>query len=511
MPSWTPRPRISFVSGSLAQPQIDAESHGGAQLVVIDTDGPALISRGTAAQLGLAADATCALLQLASGSDCVLAVSVVDGEAEGGAGHVSDGQVAITAVQQYNLHLSVGMLEDFRLFVPPAGVPFELVDVEGEVTLLGGTEGSTEEAVQVDVRALTRELLRLCFRAVLAVNEVLVLAVGGRQLLLRITATNTLDAEAQDEGVAYHCYRGLLTQDTQIYLHSPGTQQASAAAAAPEDGGRQQQHAENAAAAELLPQSLAAARAGVVLLNARQRPPAGFSRSSVKVVTNDGEWFPVKRVLLRPCIALTTALRAEQAGLSEAEVPVDVDTLTFDRVLLFLEALALGQEPPSFGLHLCPPLLAAARWLGLRPLEEHCQERLGESSSRLRFYSFDEVRQLNAAGGCWLILDGMVLDVTCWLPEHPGGSKIIPRQALNLDCSRMFELYHASRESFVFLRQFYFGEIAPEDRDLVPAPDEPPSSEFLQQLHDFTPWRLQVEVATHLGSRHAAARASKRT
>lgn len=78
-------------------------------------------------------------------------------------------------------------------------------------------------------------------------------------------------------------------------------------------------------------------------------------------------------------------------------------------------------------------------------------------------------------------------------------------------CSRMFELYHASRESFVFLRQFYFGEIAPEDRDLVPAPDEPPSSEFLQQLHDFTPWRLQVEVATHLGSRHAAARASKRT
>lgn len=66
-------------------------------------------------------------------------------------------------------------------------------------------------------------------------------------------------------------------------------------------------------------------------LSCRQRPPAGFSRSSVKVVTNDGEWFPVKRVLLRPCIALTTALRAEQAGLSEAEVPVDVDTLTFDR------------------------------------------------------------------------------------------------------------------------------------------------------------------------------------
>lgn len=29
-----------------------------------------------------------------------------------------------------------------------------------------------------------------------------------------------------------------------------------------------------------------------------------------------------------------------------------------------------------------------------------------------------------------------VLDVTRWLPEHPGGSRIIPKQALNLDCRR---------------------------------------------------------------------------
>ena len=45
----------------------------------------------------------------------------------------------------------------------------------------------------------------------------------------------------------------------------------------------------------------------------------------------------------------------------------------------------------------------------------------------------------------------MILDVTRWLPEHPGGDTIIPAQALNLDCSRFFEVYHASRESFVYL------------------------------------------------------------
>lgn len=176
------------------------------------------------------------------------------------------------------------------------------------------------------------------------------------------------------------------------------------------------------------------------------------------------------------------------------------------RVLIFLEALALGREPPAFGVHLLPQLLAAAQHLGLRDLEvrwgsragllcsnsccgagvagwpqpssarfrlrkpscashpaclvgsqttkslaaplargmstarsgwaslgtrnsqrnrvssslplalqEYCQERLGDSTARLREYRFEEIRQLNAAGGCWLILDGMVLDVTRWV------------------------------------------------------------------------------------------------
>ena len=46
---------------------------------------------------------------------------------------------------------------------------------------------------------------------------------------------------------------------------------------------------------------------------------------------------------------------------------------------------------------------------------------------------------------------GMILDVTRWLPEHPGGSAIIPAQALNIECSRFFELYHVSRESFLYI------------------------------------------------------------
>ena len=44
-----------------------------------------------------------------------------------------------------------------------------------------------------------------------------------------------------------------------------------------------------------------------------------------------------------------------------------------------------------------------------------------------------------------------------WLPEHPGGNSIIPKQALNVDGTVWFETYHASRKSFLYLEQFYIG------------------------------------------------------
>lgn len=45
----------------------------------------------------------------------------------------------------------------------------------------------------------------------------------------------------------------------------------------------------------------------------------------------------------------------------------------------------------------------------------------------------------------WLLLDGMVLDVGRWLPEHPGGATIIPKQSLDCDCGRFFEVWRRGR------------------------------------------------------------------
>ena len=51
--------------------------------------------------------------------------------------------------------------------------------------------------------------------------------------------------------------------------------------------------------------------------------------------------------------------------------------------------------------------------------------------------------------------------------------QIIPRQALNYEAGRFFEVYHSSRESFTFLKHFYVGEIRPEDLKDVPLPPPP--------------------------------------
>ena len=58
-----------------------------------------------------------------------------------------------------------------------------------------------------------------------------------------------------------------------------------------------------------------------------------------------GQYFPVKAKLLRPCIALTSAVMAGRGVHEDAvrKVNVQVDCCTFDRVLLYLEASAKGK------------------------------------------------------------------------------------------------------------------------------------------------------------------------
>ena len=61
-------------------------------------------------------------------------------------------------------------------------------------------------------------------------------------------------------------------------------------------------------------------------------------------------------------------------------------------------------------------------------------------------------------------------------------------------------LYHASRESFTYLREFYIGELYPDELSCVPRSGEEPSADFMQQLREFSrPFRhvYKPEEAIH--------------
>ena len=191
--------------------------------------------------------------------------------------------------------------------------------------------------------------------------------------------------------------------------------------------------------------------------------------------------------LLRPCLSLTKYVRDQ--AVETPEIRVNIDCCTFDRVLLFLLA-EQRQKEFKFPLEELDLLLNAAQELKLLSLRRLCESRRGEFERRIRTegVSLDEVFKRNSQGETLLLIDGMVFDVTEWLPEHPGGNYIIPTQALDKNATVFFELYHASKESFVYLKQLYIGQLHSQDIPKVPEPSAnyaKPSPIFLEQLREY--------------------------
>ena len=281
-------------------------------------------------------------------------------------------------------------------------------------------------------------------------------------------------------------------------------------------------------------------------------PPADagaeMPRLCVTVRTSDDdEEFVVRRRLLAPCIALTKYVQAgtgkyADVSLDEECVVAGIGCCCFDRVLLYLESEMRGQgDHHEFDLEYTQEMLAAAERLSIFGLIDLCQAKLGEFESRVRksYIRWNEIVRRNgyrniagagapigkktdeASGGgseptraasavansnnekeTLLIIAGGVYDVTRWLPEHPGGNTIIPKQAVNKDATVFFELYHSSRKSFVYLKQFYIGELHPEDLPLVPPAGKTkrlakPSPGFLEQIREHTLWRVKPEEKEH--------------
>ena len=453
------------------------------------------------------------LVMLASGSDVVLTVRSNDA--------LPPGIIAMDEAQRLSLHVLPGDNHRFTLFSPSPEEPHELVELSAEVHILSSHHNQYKTGLDavVDASHLTREIIRVNFSRWLCVNEWVVIPnLNGLDLVVRVTEVHTLDRQEREEAIGYHCFRGSLTSTTRIFLQ-PRSHAEDKNDTHNQKEGTEEARLPTTVEAEGMMHSLSLAgsitrgspdnvsdgneahRQGgdvrLKLVNVLLPPPIHQNPDIVNVVTNDEEFFPVKKKLLRSCLALTKVVRDSSSALNPPSpspqahqppsVQVDIDCLTFDRVLLFLEAHILNKTIPAWSLHLIDDLLVAGENLSCKPLVDHCKERLG-SKGQLLIYSLEEIIKANASGEVLLILDGMVLDVKAWLPEHPGGSTIIPTQSLNCDCARFFEVYHASRESFLYLRDFYAGEVRPEDRNSVQlgGGGEPPSLDFLVQLREYS-------------------------
>uniref|UniRef100_A0A7S2KMS2 Cytochrome b5 heme-binding domain-containing protein n=1 Tax=Leptocylindrus danicus TaxID=163516 RepID=A0A7S2KMS2_9STRA len=143
-------------------------------------------------------------------------------------------------------------------------------------------------------------------------------------------------------------------------------------------------------------------------------------------------------------------------------------------------------------------LAEAAEFLGLQALSDLCSSKVSSFDTRVRkdrYIRFSEIKKRNnEQNELLIILDGMVLDITRWLEQHPGGPSIIPTQALNIECSVFFEMYHVSRQSFLYLKSFYIGELDPDDVKTLRSSGEGVSASpaFLKSLRSFTEWRVKV-------------------
>lgn len=371
-----------------------------------------------------------------------------------------------------------------------------------------GIWGADRPAVELQNSSIANKLAADIHACVVSVDDIYVVAVNGHQVVCRVVAVEGDEDETEDEDEDADAdddpYRGFCTPTTQCIISSDHP-------------------------------SL------IIHSTYRHTAPPVSRVSIINIVTSDDEVFPVRRSLLRPCLALTNIVQSGMGKYRDdacqaTEMRITVDCCTFDRVLLYLKHVLRYSRPRTvedassrsvpefiFDPLIAADLHAAGMALKIQGLIDCAAKVLGSFQERVRrtYITYEEIVATNDAGTAsfelsgrrehtWLVMQGMVLDVSKWLDEHPGGSTIIPQHALNVDCTVFFEVYHASKQSFLYLREFYIGELLPSDYCKVQlvtgnisvdtslgavegSSREESSSSFLQHLAAVTAWRLKEQ------------------
>lgn len=354
------------------------------------------------------------------------------------------------------------------------------------------TATEEEDVPTINAKDVCRRLMNDAETSILSVNENILIELDGHELVCRVAEVRVAKDESSSTSAATASmsdvtmdepYRGRVTMQSEFFVSASDAN-------------------------------------ALTVKGAKTIPKGNLPDDVVHITTSDGEWFPVRKAMLAPCIKLTKYVqagrgkytdipmlsdeeRSEDAptddGCPHAKVPIDC--CVFDRVLLFIASLLFPNEQ-KFALDLSEVnvLADAAEELGLQALADLCGSQSSSFDSRVRkdkFIRYAEiVKRNNDNNELLIIMDGMVLDISRWIDEHPGGASIIPTQALNIDCTIFFEMYHVSRQSFLYLKSFYIGELAPEDAATLRSSTKgvEASQGFIDALRSYTrEWRVQIK------------------
>ena len=81
-------------------------------------------------------------------------------------------------------------------------------------------------------------------------------------------------------------------------------------------------------------------------------------------------------------------------------------------------------------------------------------------------YTIEEISQHNQVDDCWLLIDGIVYNVTPFIEEHPGGSEIMIQHANGTDVMNAFEEAEHSTKAKNGMTKYRIGMLKKNKLDL---------------------------------------------
>ncbi|XP_032925759.1 cytochrome b5 [Catharus ustulatus] len=111
-------------------------------------------------------------------------------------------------------------------------------------------------------------------------------------------------------------------------------------------------------------------------------------------------------------------------------------------------------------------------------------------------FTLEEVAKRNSSREAWLVIHGRVYDVTRFLAEHPGGEEVLLEQA-GKDATESFEDVGHSTDAREMLKQYFIGEVHPNDRGKESSKN--PSRTSSGQTSFWSTWLIPIFGALVLG------------